>query len=230
MPQAQPQIQLIFSALPQGWRGTPQDFLDQIRALASITLPAGFLGGYIQENQPPNNSGLWFKPSTGVLSYWNPATNSWTSQPLGTEVGEIKWFAFSAVDLSRYVPCDGSAVPRIAPYDNLYAKLGVKWGAGDGSTTFNVPDLRGRAAIGAGTGVIPAVGSAAAGVLTLRTLGDVIGEETHALTPAEVPALTLNGNKGNTADVNATGYGAANGAPHNNIQPSLVLVPAIRYA
>ena len=41
-----------------------------------------------------------------------------------------------------YLPCDGSAVSRTT-YSNLFALIGVKWGIGDGSTTFNVPDLRG---------------------------------------------------------------------------------------
>lgn len=38
--------------------------------------------------------------------------------------------------------CDGSAISR-ADYSNLYNAIGVCWGAGDGSTTFNIPDLRG---------------------------------------------------------------------------------------
>ena len=40
-----------------------------------------------------------------------------------------------------YVMCDGSAISR-TDYANLFACIGVKFGAGDGSTTFNVPDLR----------------------------------------------------------------------------------------
>ena len=40
-----------------------------------------------------------------------------------------------------YVLCDGSAISR-TDYANLFACIGVKFGAGDGSTTFNVPDLR----------------------------------------------------------------------------------------
>src|SRR5687767_8264134 len=43
--------------------------------------------------------------------------------------------------------CDGSAVSRAA-YPGLWAALGTKYGAGDGSTTFNLPDKRGRMAIG----------------------------------------------------------------------------------
>ncbi|MBQ8675930.1 MAG: tail fiber protein [Bacteroidaceae bacterium] len=38
--------------------------------------------------------------------------------------------------------CDGSAVSR-SQYESLYNAIGVSWGIGDGSSTFNLPDLRG---------------------------------------------------------------------------------------
>jgi microcystin-dependent protein len=44
---------------------------------------------------------------------------------------------------SGYLLCDGSAVSRTS-YANLFAAIGTAWGEGDGSTTFNLPDLRGR--------------------------------------------------------------------------------------
>jgi microcystin-dependent protein len=46
--------------------------------------------------------------------------------------------------------CDGSAVSRTT-YSALFAIVSTTWGAGDGSTTFNVPDMRGRVAVGIGT-------------------------------------------------------------------------------
>lgn len=52
---------------------------------------------------------------------------------------------------SGYLPCNGAAVSRTG-YSALFAALGTAWGAGDASTTFNVPDLRGRSPIGVGTG------------------------------------------------------------------------------
>lgn len=70
--------------------------------------------------------------------------------------------------------CDGSAYSRTT-YAALFAAIGTTWGVGDGSTTFNVPDLRGRAPIGVGQGI----------GLTNRTLGSKLGEESHALTLAE---------------------------------------------
>lgn len=72
--------------------------------------------------------------------------------------------------------CDGTAVNRTT-YADLFAAIGTTWGVGNGTTTFNVPDLRGRSPIGAGTG---------AG-LTARTLAATGGGETHAITEAQLP-------------------------------------------
>jgi microcystin-dependent protein len=78
--------------------------------------------------------------------------------------------------------CDGQAYSRTT-YAALFAALGgigSPWGQGDGSATFNVPDLRGRVTIGFGQG---------AG-LTNRPLGGTGGEENHLLTLGEIPSHT----------------------------------------
>jgi len=49
-----------------------------------------------------------------------------------------------------YLACDGSAVSRTT-YADLFASIGTTWGAGDGSTTFAVPDLRGAFLRGTGS-------------------------------------------------------------------------------
>ena len=46
-----------------------------------------------------------------------------------------------------WVLCDGAAISRTT-YATLFANIGTNFGAGDGSTTFNVPDLRGRVLVG----------------------------------------------------------------------------------
>lgn len=70
--------------------------------------------------------------------------------------------------------CDGAPVSREV-YKILFALIGVTFGAGDTTTTFNLPDCRGRSSMGAGTG----------SGLTARTLGQALGAETHTLTGAE---------------------------------------------
>lgn len=94
-----------------------------------------------------------------------------------------------------WLTCDGTAVSR-STYADLFARVGTTWGAGNGTTTFNIPDLRGRSPIGAGTG----------SGLTARTLGTQYGTETHALSVAELPAHSHGG---------ATGSGGPTTHYHN---------------
>lgn len=56
--------------------------------------------------------------------------------------GAVQTFAFSAVPAS-WLKCNGAAVSRTA-YADLFTAIGTSWGPGDGSTTFNLPDLRGE--------------------------------------------------------------------------------------
>lgn len=58
-----------------------------------------------------------------------------------TEVGFIKPYAGASIP-TGYLLCNGAAISR-AQYPELFAAIGTTWGAGDGSSTFNIPDLRG---------------------------------------------------------------------------------------
>lgn len=79
--------------------------------------------------------------STGVTfsNGWNPIG----APPTGT----IQQFAGSAAPSTDWLLCDGSAISRTF-YAALFAVIGTTYGGGDGSTTFNLPDLRGRIAVG----------------------------------------------------------------------------------
>ena len=59
-----------------------------------------------------------------------------------TPTGTIIWYAGGTAP-SGYLECDGSAVSRTT-YATLFAVIGETFGGGDGSTTFNLPDLRGE--------------------------------------------------------------------------------------
>ena len=72
--------------------------------------------------------------------------------------------------------CNGAAVSRTT-YAALFAKLGTRHGAGDGSSTFNLPDMRDRYPIGAGTNV----------------LGTMLAEQLPNITGS----LSVRGNAGN---------------------------------
>lgn len=100
-----------------------------------------------------------------------------TSVP-AVPVGSLQAYAGSSAP-TGWLLCDGSAVSRTT-YSNLYSTIGTTFGSGDGSTTFNVPDMRGRHPIGAGTGVgqgVSGSGAPSGTALTARTLGAFGGDE-----------------------------------------------------
>lgn len=134
---------------------------------------------------------------------------------------------------SGWLLCNGATVSR-STYAALFAAIGTAYGVGDGSTTFHLPDMRGRVAVGAGQG----------SGLTNRTLGGSFGEENHQLTESEMPSHTHDNtvheqssttfasnqfatlyareqqtNRSGDQYIVPTGGDAA----HNNMQPSLVV-------
>lgn len=154
-----------------------------------------------------------------------------------TPSGAIQMFAGAAAP-TGWVLCDGTSYLR-ATYPVLFAAIGTTFGTADG-THFNVPDMRGRAPIGAGTGTgggasgtgLPTGGSA----LTARALAAWIGEETHTLTTPEMPAHThtlTNGGDTNAgsgvsqsslaASAVVTTSSTGGGGAHNNVQPIMTL-------
>ena len=144
--------------------------------------------------------------------------------------GFISMYAGSTAP-TGWLMCDGSAVSRTT-YADLYAVIGTTYGAGNGSTTFNVPDLRGRVPVGYKSSDT-----------AFDTLGETGGEKTHTLTTTEMPSHThtpssvIHGNyegytigsawsegvytkstSGSDLVLNNTGGGQA----HNNLQPYIV--------
>lgn len=59
----------------------------------------------------------------------------------GVPIGAIIPYAGSTAPFGTLI-CNGAAISRSA-YPELFDAIGTTWGAGDGSTTFNIPDLRG---------------------------------------------------------------------------------------
>lgn len=140
-----------------------------------------------------------------------------------------------------YLLCDGAAISRTT-YATLFALVGLTYGAGDGATTFNIPDLRGRVIAGQDD-----MGGSSANRLTGLSGGvdgDVLGgsggAETHTLVTSEMPAhthgglTTINPSGGDGGSANDPGidYVTSNsggsgstggGGAHNNIQPTLIL-------
>jgi microcystin-dependent protein len=92
-------------------------------------------------------------------------------------VGQITIFAGQYAP-AGYVFCNGQSL-SINEYQMLYSLIGTTYG-GDGRTTFNVPDLRGRVPVG--------MGIATGGGTINWAVGASIGTETVTLTTAQMPA------------------------------------------
>jgi len=139
--------------------------------------------------------------------------------------------------------CYGQAVSR-TEYGALFTAIGTTYGSGDGSTTFTLPDLRGRVIAG-----VDNMGGSAASRLTSTTItgggdapGEVGGAQTHTLTSTEMPSHThttesaYNGGTSGSrlSNANAAGSGTSafsyfatsstgGGGAHNNVQPTMVM-------
>ena len=131
-------------------------------------------------------------------------TAVWKVKKIGSEVpaGTMQMFAGNTIP-AGWLLCDGSAVSR-TDYAKLFSAIGTTWGAGDGSTTFNLPNSIGRFAEGAATSgsyksaglpdiegsfniVIPGEGSRATGA---------IYKTTWSSTPGSIGAGGLYGTQG----------------------------------
>lgn len=176
--------------------------------------------------------------------------NQWLQVPAVTgstspvPAGVVAWTAGSAAP-TGWLLCDGSAVSRTT-YADLFTALSTTYGVGDGSTTFNIPDLRARMPIGVnGTYTLASTGGAA--TVTLST--SEIPSHTHtgpshthgpssaafALTNfvAQVAAGTdfaaVNGQSSATASGGTGSTGSAGGGgAHENLPPYVALNGIIR--
>lgn len=131
----------------------------------------------------------------------------------------------------NWLACDGSAVSR-TDYSELFSAIGTIFGAGDGSTTFNLPNFKGKVPVGLDTTDTD-----------FNTVGKTTGEKTHTLTELELPThkhpnqhyavssdarnyrtyeATIATGTGNVYLATADSNDAGGGQAHNNIQPSVV--------
>lgn len=124
---------------------------------------------------PPASSSLYSCAAGGGVYLVSP--------PIPTDTGKMSMFAGSSAPLNHLL-CNGQQVSRTT-YAALFSIIGTTYGAGNGSTTFNVPDMRGLAPVG-----LDNMGGSARGVITTATLalGQVFGEQVHTLTLSEIPS------------------------------------------
>jgi microcystin-dependent protein len=156
-----------------------------LRSAPSVELPAGTL--------------IEGTPYTAV---YNNSDEAWYlhgfyGNPYGIPVGGLLPFAGTTSPNSSLVFPYGQAISRTT-YADLFTLVGTTYGTGDGSTTFNVPDLRGRVPAGKDD-----MGGTSANRLTNAndgldgdTLGATGGGETQSLVTANLPAYTPSGTVG----------------------------------
>ena len=98
------------------------------------------------------------------------------AQFISATTGMISMYAGTAAP-TGFLACDGTAVSR-ATYAALFAVISTSYGVGDGATTFNVPDGRGRTFIGAGTGTkVATFASRSGNVITVTGLTSAANNE-----------------------------------------------------
>jgi microcystin-dependent protein len=181
---------------------------------------------------------LIFETDTASLKYWDGSV--WNGA-ITAPTGSVQSYAGSSAP-TGWLLCFGQNVSRTT-YADLFAVISTTYGSGDGSTTFGLPDLRGRVPAG-----LDNMGGSDAGRLDwANTLGTSGGSQTHTLTTSEIPShshaqtgswtsSTTHSHAGlgggaaegpNPGNTGATGMGSTQntggGGAHNNMQPTLLL-------
>ena len=144
--------------------------------------------------------------------------------------GVINTYAGSTAP-NGWLICDGSAISR-STYSDLFNVIGTTYGTGDGDTTFNLPNLKGKIPVGYDISDSD-----------FNVVGKTGGEKTHTLTVNEMPAHTHRQAKGNDNNLGSN-YGwqsvddksgsfettsTGGNQPHNIMQPYLVMNYIIKY-
>lgn len=166
-----------------------------------------------------------------------------SGEPGAVPLGAVMPFA-GATAPDGWLAADGSAVSRTT-YAGLFAVMGTGYGAGDGSTTFNLPDLRVRVPVGTGTGrARAATGGAATVALSAAELPthdhSSAGGHSHALnaffgdfgTAGSGSSIILAATSGTNPITSTNGAHThapvGSGTAHENMMPFQVLLYIVR--
>jgi microcystin-dependent protein len=173
----------------------------------SVTYPYNFVNGTIADanqvdaNFAAINSGGFAQCAangansdiTSILGLTTPLSRSQggTGTTTGNGLvpsGVVMAWAGGSTAPTGWLLCDGSAISRTI-YTALFAVCGTVYGAGDGSTTFNLPDLRARTVAGADVGnVTGRMPGGVTGGVGAGAHGNAGGTQSHTLTTAELAA------------------------------------------
>lgn len=161
-------------------------------------------------------AGLWAANAIHRVAY-NSSAGAYRILDLPDRTGVVEAFAGATAPAGSLF-CYGQAISRTA-YVGLFTALSTTHGGGDGSTTFNLPDLRGRVAAGQDD-----MGGSSANRLTTVLNGDNLGAAGGSETttgPTDAAAINASAPTANVASVNHTHIGGA-------VQPTIILNYVIR--
>ena len=150
---------------------------------------------------------------------WRCTNYSYASGGIQIPAGTVIWFAANSPP-SGFLKANGAAVSRTT-YAALFAVIGTTYGAGDGSTTFNLPNLRGEFVRGLDDG---------RGVDSGRAIGSAqsesVGPHSHTINQAAA-ALTSGG--GASGVVAGVGYATNNNSGLENRPRNVAMLACIKY-
>lgn len=185
----------------QGLAATPNNgqliaFTPHVTNGVAATLAADGGGAFaIQTSPGVAVSAAVLVQGTPYLAKFVSASSAWIlmsffSNPFNIPIGGcIDYFGTTAPNANYALPA-AQAISRTI-YSTLFALIGTTFGVGDGTTTFNIPDLRGRVLAGLDNlnGGVPAGRiSVAGGNFDGTVFGGTGGSQNHILTNAELPA------------------------------------------
>jgi microcystin-dependent protein len=152
---------------------------------------------------------------------FNVSASAWIlrnyfGQPFAVPLGTVLDYAGTSAPNSNFALAFGQCVSRTT-YSQFFAQVGTAFGACDGSTTFGLPDLRGRGVFGLGN-----MGGSDAGRITVAggnfdgtVLGGTGGAQNHTLTIAEMPNHTHTGTTNTDGAHQHTGSTTTDGTHHH---------------
>ncbi len=201
----------------------------------------GSLQGFPQNNAPgvdANNELRWTQPWLQfMIALWRR-----TGAAQGGAVSPTGLIAAygAAIPPTGWLVCNGAAVDRII-YAALFTVLQETWGAGDGTSTFNIPDLTNRMALGAGTIALGTrAGNSSIGLMTanLPSHSHTITDPGHAHTDfaasstntagAAVGAVTTGGMTGTAMTGITATNSTGSGTPFSILPPYAAVIYMVK--
>ena len=161
--------------------GSAGQFLKKATSTDYDTTWSTVAGAVYQPEAPvsPQNGDIWIdSDATASVINTNDFLTKNDFELFATPIGGLVPYAGSASPSIKWAICDGTAVSRTT-YATLFTRIGTTYGVGDGTTTFNLPNLKGRVVVGVD-----------AAQTEFDALGETGGEKSVTLTAAQMPVHT----------------------------------------